>query len=99
MMKEENILDSEIRVIGGNQKPPKTPFPWRLFAIIVGVIAVLADSLVSSFGGNGRKLLTNRSNRVCSSRSSLLLNLIRWLIGLHQLTQSQRLERLLRIYL
>ena len=41
MMKEENILDSEIRVIGGNQKPPKTPFPWRLFAIIVAVIAVI----------------------------------------------------------
>jgi len=40
-MKEENILDSEIRVIGGNQKPPKTPFPWRLFAIIVCVITII----------------------------------------------------------
>ena len=41
MIKEENILDSEIRVIGGNQKPPKKPFPWRLFAIIAGVIAII----------------------------------------------------------
>lgn len=41
MMKEENILDSEIRVIGGNQKPPKKPFPWRLVIIIAGVIAII----------------------------------------------------------
>lgn len=41
MMREENISDSEIRVIGGSQKPPKTPFPWRLFAIIVAVVAVI----------------------------------------------------------
>lgn len=40
-MKEENISDSEIRVIGGSQKQPKTPFPWRLFAIIVAVAAVI----------------------------------------------------------
>lgn len=41
MMNLENISDTEIRVIGGNSRPPKTPFPWRLFAVIVGVIAVI----------------------------------------------------------
>lgn len=38
MMREENISDSEIRVIGGSQQPPKTPFPWRIFAIIVAAV-------------------------------------------------------------
>ena len=41
MMKEENILDSEIRVIGGNQKQPVTPFPWRTIALIVGAVAII----------------------------------------------------------
>jgi hypothetical protein len=41
MMNLENISDTEIRVIGGNPKPPKTLFPWRLFAVIVGVIALI----------------------------------------------------------
>lgn len=41
MMNLENISDTEIRVIGGNSQPPKTPFPWRLFAVIVGVIAAI----------------------------------------------------------
>ena len=41
MMREENISDSEIRVIGGNQQPPKTPFPWRLFAIVIAVIVFI----------------------------------------------------------
>lgn len=41
MMNLENISDTEIRVIGGNPQPPKTPFPWRLFAVIVGVIALI----------------------------------------------------------
>ncbi len=42
MMKEENILESEIRVIGGNQKPTKTPFTWLLIAIIIVVIVITA---------------------------------------------------------
>ena len=41
MMNLENISDTEIRVIGGESRPPKKPFPWRLFAVIAGVIAVL----------------------------------------------------------
>ena len=41
MMNLENISDTEIRVIGGNPQPPKTPFPWRLFAVVVGVIAAI----------------------------------------------------------
>ncbi|MBR1929214.1 MAG: hypothetical protein IJ834_05695 [Paludibacteraceae bacterium] len=41
MMKEENILDSEIRVIGGNQKPAQKLFLWRLITIIVAVIAII----------------------------------------------------------
>ena len=41
MMNLENISDTEIRVIGGNPQPPKTPFPWRLFAVIVGVITLI----------------------------------------------------------
>lgn len=41
MMKEEYISDSEIRVIGGNKPQPKTPFPWRLVALIIALIAVI----------------------------------------------------------
>ena len=41
MMKDENILDSEIRVIGGAQKPPKSPFRWYQIAIIVGVAVII----------------------------------------------------------
>lgn len=35
MMKEENISDNEIRVIGGAARQPKKPFPWLLVAISV----------------------------------------------------------------
>lgn len=41
MMKEENISDSEIRVIGSNNQPPKTPFPWRLVALIIALVAAI----------------------------------------------------------
>ena len=41
MMNLENISDTEIRVIGSNPQPPKKPFSWRLFAVIVGVIAAI----------------------------------------------------------
>ena len=42
MMKEENISDSEIRVIGGNNQQPKPTFPWRVVAIVAIVAAVIA---------------------------------------------------------
>ena len=47
-MNEEYISDSEIRVIGGSNKPPQRPFPWRwaalgiALAIIIGLITWLA---------------------------------------------------------
>ena len=41
MMKEENISDSEIRVIGGGNQQPKKPFPWRLVGLIVAAVAVV----------------------------------------------------------
>jgi len=41
MMKEENISDSEIRVIGGSNQQPKPTFPWRVVAVSVAVIAVV----------------------------------------------------------
>lgn len=41
MMKEENISDSEIRVIGGGNIPPKSSFPWRLAGLIVAALAVV----------------------------------------------------------
>ena len=41
MIKEENISDSEIRVIGSNKPQPKTPFPWRLVALIIALVAVI----------------------------------------------------------
>lgn len=42
MMKEENISDSEIRVIGGgsNNKPPKAPFPLWAAGLIIVLVAV-----------------------------------------------------------
>lgn len=40
-MKEEYISDSEIRVIGGNKPQPKAPFPWRLVALIIALVAVI----------------------------------------------------------
>ncbi len=40
-MKEENISDSEIRIIGGDQKKPKTLFTWSLYAVIVAMVAVI----------------------------------------------------------
>ena len=40
-MKEENISDSEIRVIGGNNPQPKTSFPWRLVALIIALVAAI----------------------------------------------------------
>ena len=39
MMKEENISDSEIRVIGGNNRQPKPTFPWRVVTVCVAVTA------------------------------------------------------------
>lgn len=41
MMKEENISDSEIRVIGGSNQQPKPAFPWRVVAVSVAVIAAV----------------------------------------------------------
>ena len=41
MMKEENISDSEIRVIGGSNQQPKPAFPWRVVAVSVAVIAAI----------------------------------------------------------
>ena len=41
MMKEENISDSEIRVIGGSNQQPKPTFPWRVVAVSVAVIAAV----------------------------------------------------------
>lgn len=45
MMKEENISDSEIRVIG-TQQPPKRPFPWRwVIPVVVAFIALIGGIL------------------------------------------------------
>ena len=41
MMKEENISDSEIRVIGGGNQQPKKPFPWRLVGVVIAAVAVI----------------------------------------------------------
>ena len=41
MMKEENISDNEIRVIGGGNQQPKKPFPWRLIGLVVAAVAVV----------------------------------------------------------
>lgn len=41
MMKEENISDSEIRVIGGSNQQPKPTFPWRVVTVCVAVIAAI----------------------------------------------------------
>lgn len=40
-MKEENISDSEIRVIGGSPSQPKQPFPWRTVAVTMVVLVVI----------------------------------------------------------
>lgn len=37
-MREENISDSEIRIVGSSQKPTQKPFPWRW--VVVGVVLV-----------------------------------------------------------
>lgn len=42
MMKEENISDSEIRVIGRAASQVKPSSPWRVVAIVVAVTAVIA---------------------------------------------------------
>lgn len=41
MMKEENISDSEIRVIGGGKPQPKTPFPWLPLGLILLAVCML----------------------------------------------------------
>jgi hypothetical protein len=38
-MREENISDSEIRIVGSSQKPTQKPFPWRW--VVVGVVLVV----------------------------------------------------------
>ena len=40
-MREENISDSEIRVIGGSNLQPTPAFPWRVVAISLAVIAAV----------------------------------------------------------
>lgn len=42
MMQEEYISDSEIRVIGGGNTPPKKPFPWLLVVLMSVLIAIIA---------------------------------------------------------
>ncbi len=37
-MREENISDSEIRIVGSSQKPTQKPFPWGW--VVVGVVLV-----------------------------------------------------------
>jgi hypothetical protein len=38
-MREENISDSEIRIVGSSQKPTQKPFPWGW--VVVGVVLVV----------------------------------------------------------
>ncbi len=41
MIREENISDSEIRVIGGSNLQPTPTFPWRVVAVSLAVIAAV----------------------------------------------------------
>lgn len=41
MIKEENISDSEIRVIGSGKPQPNTPLPWRPVALIIALVAAI----------------------------------------------------------
>lgn len=41
-MREENISDSEIRIVGSSQKPTQKPFPWGWMVVGVVLVACLA---------------------------------------------------------
>lgn len=41
-MREENISDSEIRIVGSSQKPTQKPFPWGWVVVGVVLVACLA---------------------------------------------------------
>lgn len=41
MMNEEYISDSEIRVIGGSNKPPQRPFPWWWVALSIAIVILI----------------------------------------------------------
>lgn len=41
-MREENISDSEIRIVGSSQKPTPKPFPWGWVVVGVVLVACLA---------------------------------------------------------
>ena len=43
-MREENISDSEIRIVGSSQKPTKKPFPWGW--VVVGVVLVVCLGVI-----------------------------------------------------
>lgn len=40
-MREENISDSEIRIVGSSQKPTQKPFPWGWVVVCVVLVACL----------------------------------------------------------
>lgn len=43
-MREENISDSEIRIVGSSQKPTQKPFPWGW--VVVGVVLVVCLGVI-----------------------------------------------------
>lgn len=43
-MREENISDSEIRIVGSSQKPTQKPFPWGW--VVVGVVLVVCLAIL-----------------------------------------------------
>ena len=43
-MREENISDSEIRIVGSSQKPTQKPFPWGW--VVVGVVLVVCMGVI-----------------------------------------------------
>lgn len=43
-MREENISDSEIRIVGSSQKPSPKPFPWGW--VVVGVVLIVCLSAI-----------------------------------------------------